>query len=64
MDRREADRRRRERNNREVVRKMKSGETMVPPLETSAFPPRPLIEKDREAMKRLYKTKVLELKKP
>ena len=46
----------RKRHNEQLIRRMKSGEPLWSyDSKASWFPPRPMIEKDPEAIKRLYK---------
>ncbi len=45
----------RKKHNREIVQRMKSGETLHRyNAQSSWFPPRPIIKKDEEAIKSLY----------
>jgi len=54
MDYQDAEKKRKARN-LQVVHRMRRGEPLVTAtLEDTAFPPRPIIRKDQEAMRRLY----------
>lgn len=46
---------RRAKENEEIIQRMRNGEThsLIPPAATW-FPPRPLIQKDKESIKKLY----------
>ncbi|MCX6117829.1 MAG: hypothetical protein NT027_09820 [Proteobacteria bacterium] len=47
----------RKRHNEQLIKRMKAGESLWSyDSKASWFPPRPIIEKDPEAIKRLYKT--------
>jgi hypothetical protein len=53
----EVEEERRKRKNADVISRMRSGDPLVLiPSSATWFPPRPLVEKDKESIKKLYGT--------
>lgn len=63
MDKKLCLERARKARNRDLLLRMQSGDALQSySTEASFFPPRPMVEKDKEAMRRLYKIEVRPLR--